>query len=240
MVAMSNRPVFHYGVIQVAGVRDAAEARLLLACGVLWLGFPLRLAVHAPDLPEAAAAALIHALPPEAVPVLITYLDQADAILTLTRCLGVRAVQLHGEIATPELAKLRVAAPELFLIKSLILRPDTARPPVKALRQHEPWVDAFITDTFDPATGAAGATGKTHDWRLSRALVGTTAKPVILAGGLTPANVAAAISAVQPAGVDVHTGVEAHGSGAKSPALVHAFVANARAAFAATRTPQYA
>ncbi|MEI8079976.1 MAG: phosphoribosylanthranilate isomerase [bacterium] len=230
---MSDRPVFHRGVIQVAGVRDAAEARLLLACGVRWLGFPLRLAVHAPDLPEAAAAALIHELPPTAVPVLITYLDQADAILTLARFLGVRAVQLHGEIATPELAKLRVAAPELFLSKSLILRPDTARPPVEELRRFEPLVDAFITDTFDPATGAAGATGKTHDWRLSRALVAATVKPVILAGGLTPANVAAAISAVRPAGVDVHTGVEDPATGGKSPALVRAFAAQARAAFAA-------
>ena len=230
---MSDRPVFHRGVIQVAGVRDAAEARLLLACGVRWLGFPLRLAVHAPDLSEAAAAALIHELPPEAIPVLITYLAEADAILTLARCLGVRAVQLHGEIATPELEKLRGAAPELFLIKSLILRPDTARPPVEELRRHEPWVDAFITDTFDPATGAAGATGKTHDWALSRAVVAATARPVILAGGLTPDNVAAAIGAVQPAGVDVHTGVEDPVSGAKSPDLVRAFVANARTAFAA-------
>ncbi|MGH7810735.1 MAG: hypothetical protein ACREP5_10705 [Candidatus Binatia bacterium] len=52
-----------------------------------------------------------------------------------------------------------------------------------------PFVDAFITDTFDPESGASGTTGKTHDWRVSRRLVELTNRPVILAGGLTPKNV---------------------------------------------------
>ena len=223
------------GFIQVAGVRDAAEARLLLASGVRGLGFPLRLAVHAPDQTEAAAAALIRTLPPEAVPVLITYLDRAETALELARFLGVRAIQLHGAIAPAELAALRAAAPELALIKSLVLRPDQAAPPLDELRRLEPWADAFITDTFDPATGASGATGKTHDWRLSRALAGATRKPVILAGGLTPDNVGAAIRTVQPAGVDVHTGVENPTTGAKCPDRLRAFVEQARAAFEFTR-----
>jgi phosphoribosylanthranilate isomerase len=55
-------------------------------------------------------------------------------------------------------------------------------------------------------------------------------RPVILAGGLTPANVREAIAAVRPAGVDVHTGVE-DASGRKDLAKVLAFVAEARAGF---------
>ena len=69
-------------------------------------------------------------------------------------------------------------------------------------------VDALILDTYDPESGKGGATGKTHDWQISRAIVDAVAVPVILAGGLTPDNVEAAIAQVQPWGVDVHTGIE--------------------------------
>jgi phosphoribosylanthranilate isomerase len=91
-------------------------------------------------------------------------------------------------------------------------------------------VDAYITDTFDPETGASGATGKTHDWRVSRRVVGQSPRPVILAGGLTPANVRDAILAVRPAGVDAHTGLE-DASGRKSGEKVKKFVGGAREAF---------
>ncbi len=69
-------------------------------------------------------------------------------------------------------------------------------------------MDAYITDTYDPVTKASGATGKTHNWEISKNLVELSAKPVILAGGLNPENVYDAILKVKPAGVDVHTGIE--------------------------------
>jgi phosphoribosylanthranilate isomerase len=118
------------------------------------------------------------------------------------------------------------------VIKSLVvgLR-DPAALEVEAERL-APWVDAFITDTFDPATGATGATGRTHDWSVSRRLVECLPRPVVLAGGLTPENVAEAIRQVRPAGVDSHTGVEG-ADGRKSRDKVMRFVAAARAAFAA-------
>ena len=93
------------------------------------------------------------------------------------------------------------------------------------------YVDAFITDTFDPVTGASGATGKTHDWEISRRIVEHSRHPVILAGGLTPENVGDAIRLVRPAGVDVHTGVE-DDQGRKDRRRVEAFVTRARDAFA--------
>ena len=71
-----------------------------------------------------------------------------------------------------------------------------------------------------------------HDWAISRRLVELSTRPVILAGGLTAANVGPAIAAVRPAGVDVHTGVEDK-NGRKDPHLVTRFVHEARRAFAA-------
>jgi phosphoribosylanthranilate isomerase len=92
------------------------------------------------------------------------------------------------------------------------------------------FVDAFITDTFDPKTGASGATGITHDWSVSHRLVERSDRPVILAGGLTPENVRKAILAVNPAGVDSHTGVE-DAAGRKSREKVEKFVTEAQAAY---------
>ena len=70
---------------------------------------------------------------------------------------------------------------------------------------------ANILDSVDPDTGRLGATGLVHDWALSRRIVRQSRLPVLLAGGLTPENVAEAISVVGPWGVDVHTGVEIDG-----------------------------
>lgn len=100
----------------------------------------------------------------------------------------------------------------------------------KEMQTDMDWVDAFLLDTFDPVTGASGATGKIHDWGISRRLVEISTRPVILAGGLTPLNVRQAILMVRPAGVDVHSGVENH-NGNKNRQRVKKFVSEAREAF---------
>jgi phosphoribosylanthranilate isomerase len=228
---MQSRPAFPEGLIQVAGIHDADEARQVIDCGVRWLGFPLRLPVHAEDLSEAQAAGIIAALPDDVHAVLITYLDRADEILAFCRQLSVAVVQLHGEIPLSELERLRRAAPELAIIRSLVVGLHQAAELEARVHAQAGLVDAFITDTYDPATGASGATGRTHDWAVSRRLVECSPRPVILAGGLTAQNVAAAIRAVQPAGVDVHTGVE-DAAGRKCARKLEQFVAEARRAFA--------
>lgn len=221
-------------LIQVAGVHDAAEAAVIAAAGVPWLGFPLRLAVHRADTSEAEAAAIIAGLPASLRPVLITYLDRAVDIDAFCVRLGVAAVQLHGDIARAELERLRARRPELLVIKSLIVRGDNGAALAAVAGELAACVDAFITDTYDPRSGACGATGLPHDWAVSRRLVECAVRPVILAGGLTAENVRAAILAVRPAGVDVHTGVEGV-DGRKSPERLRRFVAAARAGFAAMR-----
>ncbi len=66
--------------------------------------------------------------------------------------------------------------------------------------------ESILLDSYDKQ--AAGGTGKTFDWQLAARLVAACDKPVVLAGGLTPGNVAEAIGAVNPYGVDVSSGVE--------------------------------
>ncbi|NTW48219.1 MAG: phosphoribosylanthranilate isomerase [Chlorobiales bacterium] len=219
------------GFIQVAGVHDWDEATLLIEAGVPYVGFPLRLPVHREDLSEEAAAEIVRRMPPSVKPVLITYLDSAEAAFSFSEKLGVRFLQLHGEISREELKILKQLSPELFIIKSLVIRRDNLSELEETVKSLGVFVDAFITDTYDPETGASGATGKTHDWGVSQRLVQLSPKPVILAGGLTPENVREAILAVRPAGVDVHTGVEGNG-GHKDPELVRKFIKEAQKGFA--------
>jgi phosphoribosylanthranilate isomerase len=217
-------------IIQIAGVRDEQEATLLCRAPITHLGFPLRLPDGREDLSEAEAKAIISILDARVTAVLITYLDKSTEIIEVADYLGVGGVQLHGPLAEREVATLRAQRPHFFLIKSLIVRGGTMGDLTAEVARFHPVVDAFITDTYDPTTGRSGATGKTHEWGVSRRLVDLSPKPVILAGGLTPENVRTAVITVRPAGVDVHTGVEGP-DGRKARTLVEQFVAEARDTF---------
>jgi phosphoribosylanthranilate isomerase len=87
--------------------------------------------------------------------------------------------------------------------------------------------DRFLLDSYDSKT--VGGTGKTCDWSMARTLVRVVGKPILLAGGLTPENVAEAIAQVKPSGVDVSSGVELE-PGVKDIEKVKAFIAAARGA----------
>jgi phosphoribosylanthranilate isomerase len=219
-----------YGLVQIAGIHDAEEAAMLIEERVTWIGIPLRLPVHREDIPEEHALRIIRSLQKDVSFVLITYLHTAQAVLALCNKLGFRIVQLHGDISASEVEHIKARDAELICIKSLVVRSGNLPTLQQLASQFAPVVDAFITDTFDPTTGACGATGKTHDWSVSSTLVKMASKPVILAGGLTPQNVAEGIATVRPVGVDAHTGVEG-ADGRKDRAKVRAFVRAARQAF---------
>jgi phosphoribosylanthranilate isomerase len=192
--------------VQIAGVSTLEEALAAADAGADALGFTLRLPSGVHDgLSEAKARGIIAALPPFVASVAITYVDTPREAVELCRYLGVTTLQLHGPFPTPELGLIRAGLPHLKLIRSVHVTGPEALAQARGLERH---VDALILDTYDPATGRHGATGKTHDWTLSARIVAQSRIPVILAGGLTPDNVGDAIRTVRPWGVDVHTGVE--------------------------------
>jgi phosphoribosylanthranilate isomerase len=213
--------------VQIAGVSSLDEALAVEQAGADALGFTVRLPHGIHDgLTEDKARSIIAALPPFISTVAITYVDNAREAVELCRFLGVSTLQLHGEFPTAEIPLLRAGLPHLRVIRALnVTGPES----VERIRDIQRRVDAVILDTFDPETGRRGATGKTHDWALSRQIVARARVPVILAGGLNPENVAASIEAVNPWGVDVHTGVE-HPDGRRDLAKIRAFVRNAKAA----------
>ncbi|MDA3861920.1 MAG: phosphoribosylanthranilate isomerase [Melioribacteraceae bacterium] len=216
--------------IQIAGILDKAEAEMLLNSGINYLGFPLRLPVNKEDISEENAGKIIKSLTPPNYGVLITYLNVAEDITKFCKELGCSIIQLHGSIETLELQKLKNDFPELVIIKSLVTGKYSVDELKSIIDEQSSFVDAFITDTFNPQTGATGATGLTHDWEISRELVEYSRKPIILAGGLNTDNVYDAIIKVKPAGVDSHTGVE-DASGRKDKLKVEKFYSESMKAF---------
>jgi phosphoribosylanthranilate isomerase len=217
-------------IIQIAGIIDEAEASMVLDAGATHLGFPFRLDFNQEDLTENQAAQIIKNLQIQEKSVLITYLDKSDEIIVLADFLGCTIVQLHGPVSLQELEKLRNDAPQLGIWKSLVVKIDNVDELTQMVTLIENLADAFITDTFNPETGASGATGKTHDWQVSRKITAISKKPVIIAGGLNPENVFDAIVQIKTFGVDVHTGVE-NADGRKDPDKVKAFINEANRGF---------
>lgn len=213
--------------VQIAGVSSLDEAVAAERAGADALGFTVRLPTGVHDgLTEARARSIIRTLPPFVTSVAITYVGTPREAIDLCRYLGVSALQLHGEFSTRGLEMVRAALPHLKIIRAVVVTGPESLASASMLARH---VDALILDTYDPATGRHGATGKTHDWSVSRTIVETVRAPIILAGGLTPENVADAVRMVRPWAVDVHTGVE-EADGTRHIAKIRDFIARAKAA----------
>jgi phosphoribosylanthranilate isomerase len=212
--------------VQIAGISYLEDALAVERAGAEAIGFTLGLPTGPHNgLDERRAREIISAMPPLITAVLITYHTTAEEVVPLCRYLGVSTVQLHAPAEPAEMEEMRRHLPGLKLILAVSVTGPDAIPIAEQRARH---ADALILDTYDPASGRHGATGKTHDWAISRSIVECVSVPVILAGGLTPANVAEAIRAVQPWAVDVHTGVE-RPDGSTDHQLVRAFVAAAHA-----------
>lgn len=213
--------------VQIAGLSTLEEALAAEQFGADALGFTVRLPTGVHDgLTEAKARSIIAKLPPFITSVAITYVDNAREAIDLCRYLGAHALQLHGPFPDREIEMIRVGAPHLKILRAVHV---TGEQSVEQARMLGRKVDAIILDTYDPDTGRSGATGKVHDWSISRRIVETCRAPVILAGGLNPDNVAAAIEAVAPWGVDCHTGVE-NPDGSRNFTKLEAFIEQSKRA----------
>jgi phosphoribosylanthranilate isomerase len=108
----------------------------------------------------------------------------------------------------------------------------TADAILQTLDAWQPYAERFVLDTYHPTL--LGGTGHTQDWLRAREVCARAPRPILLAGGLNPENVADAIRTARPAGVDVSSGVEA-APGRKDPAKVRAFICNAKTALEGER-----
>ena len=128
--------------------------------------------------------------------------------------------------AAPELlspddaAMLKSRLPEALVMRSV---PVVGEESIAIARSYERAVDFLLLDSHRPSDRQIGALGVTHDWAISRRIVEQVRTPVILAGGLGPKNVADAIRAVRPTGVDSKTKTDRNGSHSKDLGRVRRF-----------------
>ena len=120
---------------------------------------------------------------------------------------------------------LKTRFPEIPIMRAVPVIDETS---IEVAGSYRGVADFLLLDSYDLGTRQFGALGRTHDWSLSRRIVDDIGIPVILAGGLGPDNVAAAIAAVRPAGVDSKTRTDRPDGGGKDLVEVRAFVAAAK------------
>ncbi len=200
--------------IKICGITNVADALLAAELGANALGF-----IFYPKSPRAitpaAARQIIAQLPPLVLSVGVFVNEDAAIVLEVAEMVRLDWLQLHGE-ETPDYCRYL----NRNVIKAIRVQDR------ESLAQMSPYqriVRAFLLDTYAP--GQKGGTGRTFDWSLAKAA--QQYGPVILAGGLQPDNVAAAIAAAAPQAVDVASGVEA-APGKKDPEKLRAFFRAAR------------
>lgn len=217
--------------VKLCGIRQEKDLAAVVAADADAAGFLVG-QLHASDdfiLPSTAAR-LASQLPPYIAPVLVTHLRRAADIASLVAKTGIRTVQLHGGVTFDEVRALRDSLPLNSKVILAVHVVDATLDPQP--EEFYPLVDAILLDSRDRATGQVGGTGRVHDWHVSADLVGRCPRPVILAGGLNPGNVAQAIRAVRPFAVDANSGLKGE-DGARDPEKCRAFVALAKATGAA-------
>lgn len=197
--------------MKIEGITSEEDALLAVAMGADALGF-----VFAPSPRQIApgrVADIVKRLPPEILTVGVFQDEAAQRVVEIVAAAGLKAAQLHGH----ESAEVtRWISERVYTIKAFKAgSPDIANGADYGAR-------AIVIDS-----PVGGGSGQVFDWKLADGA--PPGIPLILAGGLTPENVADAIAAVRPWGVDVATGVEVS-PGKKDPRKLRAFIAAAKAA----------
>jgi phosphoribosylanthranilate isomerase len=197
--------------VKICGTTSEEDALLAVGLGADAVGFIF--AASPRQVAPQVAADIVKRLPPEIVTVGV-FRDQAPArVVEIVHAAGLRVAQLHGHESAEHARWIGARVP--LVIKAFAA--GDAR--VTRAGEYEAW--AVLLDAPNPGTG------QVFDWAFAGEV--PTGQRLIVAGGLTPANVAAAIVRTQPWGVDVVSGVERM-PGQKDPVKLREFIAAARAA----------
>jgi len=193
--------------VKICGITRYEDAAAAAAWGADAIGFVLW-----PSSPRhttfETARRIVRRLPPFVTPVAV-FVDPSADDLDRAAGAGVRLVQIHGRVPVSSTGRN-----PLPVLRAVHLSPS-------GLAAIEPAVDddTVLLDAYDPVQ--QGGTGKTVDWTRAGAIA--AARRIVLAGGLTPANVGEAIRTVRPYAVDVASGVESD-PGIKDSVKLRAFI----------------
>lgn len=199
--------------VKICGVTNEEDALMAVALGADAVGF-----VFAPSPRQVTPGTvrdIVRRLPPEILTVGVFRDQGARFVIETTQFAQLRGVQLHGHETPAEAEKVRPYC------QALIVAFPAGDPGLAHVDDYG--ADAVLLDSHAPGSG------QVFDWSLAEGAPAN--RRLILAGGLTPENVATGIAEVHPWGVDVSSGVEVDGEpGRKDPLKVQAFIHAVRAA----------
>ena len=201
--------------VKICGITSVADGLAVAGAGANMIG--LMFYDQSPrHITVATAAKISRALPPFVLRVGVFVNPDEEWVLRAIRDCGLNLLQFHGEETSEFCTHFG-----MMCLKALRVRDAES---LKTLDNYQ--TDAFLLDAY--AQSGLGGTGEKFNWNLAVAAQ-KFGKPIFLAGGLTPENVAEAIKQVRPFAVDVSSGVE-FAPGKKDAAKIHAFIQTARAA----------
>lgn len=199
--------------VKICGITSLADAEEAVEAGADALGF-MFYAGSPRHITLEAAQTIERRLPPFVIRTGVFVDAEPEEVFSAMHLCGLNVLQFHGR-ETPEYCRQF----GMMTMKAFRIR-DAA----SLLEIPKYQTDAYLLDSY--VAGKEGGTGETFNWELA-VEAGEFGKPIFLAGGLTPDNVAGAVKTVKPFGVDVSSGVES-APGKKDPKKMRAFVAAVR------------
>lgn len=198
--------------VKICCIASVAEARLAAQAGAAVLGLVSAMPSGPGVIDDATVADIAADMRDSPVRTfLLTARTQADDIAAQHAAAGTTTLQLVDHVPLDDLRRLRALLPGVELVQVIHV---TGEASLTEALQVAPLIDAILLDSGNPALAVKelGGTGRTHDWAMSRRIRDAVwPLPLWLAGGLRDHNVAQAIAAVQPHGLDLCNGVRTDG-----------------------------
>lgn len=196
--------------VKICCIASVEEAWMAINAGASAIGLVSAMPSGPGPIPESLIAEIAATVPPGVSSFLLTCKEDAASIIDQQRRLRVNTIQICDRLPPGSHRELRDALPGISLVQVVHVTGPEAVDEAIAVAPH---VDALLLDSGNQSLPVKelGGTGRTHDWTLSRKIREAIEVPMFLAGGLNPANVAAAIREVQPFGIDVCSGLRSEG-----------------------------
>jgi phosphoribosylanthranilate isomerase len=196
--------------VKVCCIASVEEAHAAVVCGASAVGLVSEMPSGPGVIAEELIAEIAARVPPPVATFLLTCGQDARSIIEQQRRCRVNTLQLCDRVPVEVYSELRAELPGVSLVQVVHVGGEESFEEARTVARH---VDALLLDSGNQslAVKELGGTGRTHDWRVSRRIVEASPVPVFLAGGLRPENVAEAVEAVRPFGLDVCSGVRTDG-----------------------------
>ncbi|HEY1120729.1 MAG TPA: phosphoribosylanthranilate isomerase [Haloferula sp.] len=196
--------------VKICCIASLEEAQVAIEAGASALGLVSAMPSGPGVIEEDAIAEIARRVPPPIGTFLLTSETSADAIIAQQRRCGTNTLQLCDYVDTSVYRDLKRELPGISLVQVIhVTGPETLEV-ARAAAEH---VHALLLDSGDTTLPVKllGGTGRVHDWTISRKIRDAVRVPLFLAGGLRADNVAEAVAAVEPFGLDLCSSVRTDG-----------------------------